>query len=216
MTYEHRPTLPHSKGSTEAEPPPDPHHRSRRRPRCRRRRCHPRHGQAALAIDRHHRQQRPSRQGPHHAQPAPHQAGRRHRQLGRRPRLRPGNPGRRQDRCQSPRRAIYSASNSRCSLGFSARNSAGATFVITAGHCTRVGGNWSGYNRVAIGTVATSDFPADDFGTIRVNNPSTWLPTSQVAGNYGTTARVLGAAPAGPGSQTCRSGSTTGYRCGTI
>lgn len=55
--------------------------------------------------------------------------------------------------------AIYSASNGRCSVGFSARDSSGATFVITAGHCTKLGGNWSGYNRVAVGPVATANFP---------------------------------------------------------
>ncbi|HEY5820622.1 MAG TPA: alpha-lytic protease prodomain-containing protein [Propionibacteriaceae bacterium] len=107
--------------------------------------------------------------------------------------------------------AIYSANGGRCSIGFTARG-AGVTYVITAGHCTELGGTWSGYNRVAIGPVSRSDFPTDDFGTIRVNSTTTWVPTAQVQG----TASVIGSTEAAVGASVCRSGSTTGYRCGTI
>lgn len=107
--------------------------------------------------------------------------------------------------------AIYAANGGRCSIGFSARQGSTA-FVITAGHCTEIGGTWSGYNRVAIGPVAGTAFPGDDMGIIRVNNQTTWVPTSQVQG----TSSVLGATVAAIGAATCRSGSTTGYRCGVI
>jgi streptogrisin C len=50
-------------------------------------------------------------------------------------------------------------SGSRCSLGFSARDSAGVVYVLTAGHCTNLGGTWSG-SAGTIGTVAGSSFPA--------------------------------------------------------
>lgn len=106
--------------------------------------------------------------------------------------------------------AIYN-SGGRCSIGFTAR-SATASFVITAGHCTQLGGTWSGYNRTVIGPSAASNFPTDDFGSIRVNSTTTWVPTSQVQG----TSSVLGSTEAAVGSSVCRSGSTTGYRCGTI
>lgn len=106
--------------------------------------------------------------------------------------------------------AIYN-NGGRCSVGFSAR-SATASFVITAGHCTEGGGTWSGYNQTVIGPVASSDFPTDDFGSIRVNSTTTWVPTSQVQG----TTSVLGSTEAAVGASVCRAGSTTGYRCGTI
>lgn len=107
--------------------------------------------------------------------------------------------------------AIYAQNGGRCSVGFTAR-SATASYVITAGHCTEIGGTWSGYNRVAIGPVAATAFPGDDFGAIRVNSTATWAPTSQVQG----TSSVLGSTVAAIGASVCRSGSTTGYRCGTI
>jgi len=107
--------------------------------------------------------------------------------------------------------AIYAAAGGRCSVGFSAR-SAGATYVITAGHCTEIGGNWQGVNRTTIGPVAATAFPGDDFGAIRVNSTATWNPTPRVAG----TRSVRGSTAAAVGASICRSGSTTGYRCGTL
>ncbi len=107
--------------------------------------------------------------------------------------------------------AIYSASGGRCSVGFSAR-SGSTTFVITAGHCTELGGSWQGSNRTALGSVSGTSFPGNDYGTIRVTNTAGWTGSSQVAG----TQSVLGATVAAVGASTCRSGSTTGYRCGTI
>ncbi|MCX6466004.1 MAG: S1 family peptidase [Pseudonocardiales bacterium] len=107
--------------------------------------------------------------------------------------------------------AIYAANGGRCSVGFSAR-SGSTTYVVTAGHCTEIGGTWSGYNRVAIGPVAGTSFPGDDYGVIRVTNTSSWTASSQVAG----TSSVLGSTVAAIGASTCRSGSTTGYRCGTV
>jgi streptogrisin C len=84
--------------------------------------------------------------------------------------------------------------------------------VITAGHCTEIGGNWNGYNQVPIGPVAGTAFPGDDFGAIAVTNTGSWTPTSRVAG----TSSVLGSTVAAIGASTCRSGSTTGFQCGVI
>lgn len=106
--------------------------------------------------------------------------------------------------------AIYNGGG-RCSIGFSARKGT-AAYVITAGHCTELGGSWSGYNRVGIGPTSTSNFPTDDFGSIKVDSTTTWVPTSQVQG----TSSVLGSTEAAVGASVCRSGSTTGYRCGVI
>ncbi len=104
-------------------------------------------------------------------------------------------------------------SQGRCSIGFSARSSAtGNSYVITAGHCTQLGGTWTGFNGVTIGAVAASNFPSTDYGAIRVNSTTTWRPSGQVAG----LTTVTGSTAAAVGASTCRSGSTTGVHCGTI
>lgn len=107
--------------------------------------------------------------------------------------------------------AITAAAGGRCSVGFSAR-SGSTTYVVTAGHCTEIGGNWNGSNGTLLGPVAGTSFPTNDYGIIRVSNTAGWTPTSQVRG----TSSVLGSTVAAIGASTCRSGSTTGYRCGTI
>lgn len=110
--------------------------------------------------------------------------------------------------------AIYSPRDARCSLGFNA-TSGDTAYVITAGHCTEQRGAWSGVNQLPIGPVATSVFPDDDYGLIRVSAPS-WTPTSQYAGQGGQLSEITGSAEAPVGASVCRSGSTTGYECGEI
>lgn len=108
--------------------------------------------------------------------------------------------------------AIYAVRGGRCSVGFSARSGNGTPYVVTAGHCTEIGGNWNGVNNTLLGPVAGTSFPSNDYGVIRVSNTAGWTLTSQVRG----TSSVLGSTVAAIGASTCRSGSTTGYRCGTI
>lgn len=103
---------------------------------------------------------------------------------------------------------------SRCSLGFNAR--AGTTrYVITAGHCTNLGGTWSGVGGT-IGPVAGSSFPTNDYGIIRVS--STSAVSTPLVDRYssGSDVTVTGAATATVGMAVCRSGSTTGWRCGSV
>ena len=107
--------------------------------------------------------------------------------------------------------AIRRAAGGTCSVGFSAR-SGSTTYVVTAGHCTELGGNWNGSDGTLLGPVAGTSFPGDDYGIIRVSNTAGWTPTSQVRG----TSSVLGSTVAAIGASTCRSGTTTGYRCGTV
>jgi len=103
---------------------------------------------------------------------------------------------------------------SRCSLGFNARSAAGVVYVLTAGHCT-VLPNLLWYGKTAgwstIGLVAGSSFPTNDYGRITRTNTA-WVPTSKIQGG----SSVLGRTVAAVGTTVCRSGSTTGYRCGTI
>ncbi len=87
--------------------------------------------------------------------------------------------------------------------------------MITAGHCTRLGGTWTGFDGSVIGPVARTSYPGNDFGTIQVASGS-WTPTGSVSDHSGGRVRVTGSTEAVVGASTCRSGSTSGYRCGAI
>jgi streptogrisin C len=100
--------------------------------------------------------------------------------------------------------------SARCSLGFSTRNASGVVFIVTAGHCTNLGGTWTG-SAGTIGPVAGTSFPTNDYGRIQRTNTA-WVPTSKIQGG----SSVLGRTVAAVGTSVCRSGSTTGFRCGTI
>ena len=102
----------------------------------------------------------------------------------------------------------------RCSAGFNARS--GTTrYVLTAGHCGELGGTWSGAGGT-IGPVAAFNFPGDDFAAIRIT--STAAVQTALVDRYsaGADVTVAGSAVAAVGSSVCRSGSTTGWHCGTI
>jgi streptogrisin C len=103
----------------------------------------------------------------------------------------------------------------RCSIGFNARNSAGTRFVITAGHCVSNSGTFSGVGGL-IGPGYATYFPGQDRGLVRVAY-STAVSTPYVS-RYasGGTVTIGGATAAGVGASVCRSGSTTGWHCGTI
>jgi streptogrisin C len=104
--------------------------------------------------------------------------------------------------------AIYMGGG-RCSLGFSVQGG-----FVTAGHCGTAGTAVSGYNRVAAGTFAASVFPGNDYSWVRTN--SNWTPRPWVNRYNGTNVTVKGSSEAAVGAQVCRSGSTTGWHCGTI
>ncbi|MET9954736.1 S1 family peptidase [Streptomyces sp. NPDC006339] len=107
--------------------------------------------------------------------------------------------------------AIY-ASNWRCSLGFNVRNSAGADYFLTAGHCTDGAGTWyanSGRTTV-LGSTSGSSFPTNDYGLVRYTNTSIAKP-----GTVGSQDITRAADPT-VGQSACRRGSTTGTHCGSV
>ncbi|MEU8267026.1 S1 family peptidase [Sphaerisporangium sp. NPDC049002] len=106
--------------------------------------------------------------------------------------------------------AYYINSSARCSIGFSVRRGSTPGFV-SAGHCGRAGNTTTGYNRVAQGTFQGSSFPTNDYSWVAVN--SNWTPRGIVS--YGNVT-VTGSTVAGVGASICRSGSTTGWHCGTV
>jgi streptogrisin C len=99
--------------------------------------------------------------------------------------------------------------NTLCSVGFAV-----AGGFVSAGHCGTAGSPTLGYNNVAQGTFAASQFPGNDFSWIRTN--SNWTPQPWVNNYAGGNVLVAGSAEAAVGSSVCRSGRTTGWRCGTI
>ena len=108
---------------------------------------------------------------------------------------------------------ITSNSGERCSIGFNAI-SGRTRYVITAGHCTRMGDTWSGPNGSVIGPVAESSFPGHDFGLVEVMSRS-WKQTHDVETDSGYLT-VTGSKAAPVGSSVCMSGSVSGYHCGRV
>ncbi|UCM88625.1 S1 family peptidase [Streptomyces marincola] len=111
---------------------------------------------------------------------------------------------------------IYADVGWTCSAGFNVR--AGGTFYfLTAGHCTEDpygptppyplwndGASW-------IGFTAGSNFPGDDFGIVQYDPQPGSVPSTVVGG--GT---ITGFGNPVVGQSACRSGVTTGLRCGSV
>jgi streptogrisin C len=98
-----------------------------------------------------------------------------------------------------------------CSVGFSVVGG-----FVTAGHCgaagVRVFGRVTGGWEVK-GEVAGSTYPGRDYAWVDVN--SLWTPRPWVK-YYSSHLPVYNANVAAQGASVCRSGSATGWRCGTI
>ncbi|MDQ3579663.1 MAG: S1 family peptidase [Actinomycetota bacterium] len=98
---------------------------------------------------------------------------------------------------------------SRCSIGFSVQGG-----YVTAGHCGTRGATTTSRQGAAQGTFQGSSFPGNDYAWVRTN--SSWTPRGVVNRYNGSTVRVSGSQSAAVGASVCRSGSTTGWHCGTI
>ncbi|GGS42126.1 alpha-lytic protease prodomain-containing protein [Actinokineospora fastidiosa] len=98
----------------------------------------------------------------------------------------------------------YYFGQGRCSVGFSVEGG-----FVTAGHCGRTGTRTTSPN----GSVQGSSFPGNDYAWVRVDAGNT--PRALV-NRYPGTVPVAGSQEAPVGASVCRSGSTTGWRCGTI
>ncbi|MGX7827389.1 alpha-lytic protease prodomain-containing protein [Actinokineospora sp. 24-640] len=112
---------------------------------------------------------------------------------------------------ESPRAMIdiiggnaYTFGSGRCSIGFAVEGG-----FVTAGHCGRTGTATQNPS----GTVAGSSFPGNDYAWVRTAAGNT--PRALV-NRYPGTVPVAGSQEAPVNSSVCRSGSTTGWRCGTI
>ncbi|WP_049573186.1 S1 family peptidase [Streptomyces sp. SBT349] len=104
----------------------------------------------------------------------------------------------------------YYTGNVRCSIGFSVHGG-----FVTAGHCGSAGAAVYGWDRSLVGHFQGSSFPGNDYAYVSVGNG--WWTEPVVLG-WGTVADALvrGSAEAPVGASICRSGSTTGWHCGTL
>ncbi|MFI8092193.1 trypsin-like serine protease [Streptomyces sp. NPDC086080] len=109
--------------------------------------------------------------------------------------------------------AFYINDSARCSVGFSVTRGEQAGFV-TAGHCGSPGATTTGYDGTAQGVFAASVFPGKDMAWVATN--ARWTPTPDVKAQDGQEVQITGSAQALVGASVCRSGSTTGWHCGTV
>lgn len=96
-----------------------------------------------------------------------------------------------------------------CSIGFAVSGG-----FVTAGHCGQTGNAVTAPDGTALGTYRGSTFPGHDWAW--VGTTSTWTPTPAVNNYAGGTVAVAGSSEQGIGASVCRSGRTTGWRCGVI
>ncbi|THV21232.1 S1 family peptidase [Glycomyces paridis] len=106
----------------------------------------------------------------------------------------------------------YIVENSwRCSVGFAVRRGSTPGFV-TAGHCGSAGDQVTS-GQAAPGTFQASVFPGSDRAWVAVGASE---PLYNQVNMYSGTRYVYNANQAAVGSSICRSGSTTGWHCGTV
>ncbi|MFC9252105.1 S1 family peptidase [Amycolatopsis thailandensis] len=101
-----------------------------------------------------------------------------------------------------------------CSVGFNAYDD-DDRYVITAGHCTELGGTVHGVDGT-IGKVAKSSFPGNDYGTVKVTHSDVDTPPRVDRYEDGNDVRIEGADVVGVGGRICRSGITTHWQCGRV
>ncbi|MET8119838.1 S1 family peptidase [Micromonospora sp. NPDC005189] len=102
----------------------------------------------------------------------------------------------------------------RCSLGANVRS--GSTYyVITAGHCTTTASAWyaDSAQTTVLGTRTATSFPTNDYGLIRYTGR---IAHPSAVYTYPGLLTIYGAGNAYVGQAVCRSGVTTGVRCGTV
>ena len=99
-----------------------------------------------------------------------------------------------------------------CSVGFPVTRGSTKGFA-TAGHCGDAGNSVRVANQ-NVGSFAQSSFPGNDRAWVQVGSAHTLQPW--VSNWSGGNVVVRGSTEAATGASLCRSGRTTGYRCGTI
>jgi streptogrisin C len=109
--------------------------------------------------------------------------------------------------------AYYIDDKARCSVGFSVTKGQEQGFA-SAGHCGKPGATTAGADKSAQGEFRASVFPGKDMSWVAVND--TWTATPDVKGEAEQKVQVAGSVQGLVGTSVCRSGSTTGWHCGTV
>lgn len=102
----------------------------------------------------------------------------------------------------------------RCSLGANVRS--GSTYyVVTAGHCTAAVSTWyaDSAQTTVLGTRTGTSYPGNDYGLIRYTGR---IAHPSAVYTYPGLLTINGPGTAYVGQAVCRSGLTTGVRCGTV
>ncbi|TWP45595.1 S1 family peptidase [Lentzea tibetensis] len=103
----------------------------------------------------------------------------------------------------------YINNAARCSIGFAVRNG-----FVTAGHCGGPGARTTSHNNELLGYVNQSIFPGRDMGFVATVGGVNLHPL--MYGYDGLYYYVYGSNEMPVGASICRSGSTTGMRCGVV
>lgn len=109
--------------------------------------------------------------------------------------------------------AIYGGGY-RCSSAFNVKKG-GATYFVTAGHCTNSASSWSAASGgPAVGVREGTSFPTNDYGLVRFTDGSS--PGGTVNLYNGSAQEISSAADAVVGQSLKKSGSTTKVTSGTV
>ncbi|MFI7281465.1 S1 family peptidase [Micromonospora chersina] len=109
--------------------------------------------------------------------------------------------------------AVYGGGG-RCSLGANVR-SGSTSYFVTAGHCTNLAGTWyaDSARTTVLGSRAGTSFPGNDYGVVRYTGT---VAHPSAVYTYPGQVTLYGAGNAYVGQAVCRSGATTGVRCGSV
>ncbi|MGH8880775.1 MAG: carbohydrate-binding protein, partial [Stackebrandtia sp.] len=106
--------------------------------------------------------------------------------------------------------AYYINNSGRCSVGFSATHPTYGDGYITNGHCGRVGASITSGTGQG-GSFRYSQFPSTDYAWVEAG--AGWTVSPNVRSS---SSQVTDGTEAAVGASVCRSGSTTGWHCGSI
>jgi len=105
--------------------------------------------------------------------------------------------------------AYFINNQGRCSIGFPV-----VVGFVSAGHCGKAGARVTNSSGASEGTFQASSFPDNDYSWVKTT--ANFKPVGVVNHYDGTTVAVKGSQEAAVGASICRSGSTTGWHCGTV
>jgi hypothetical protein len=110
----------------------------------------------------------------------------------------------------------YNTSNSYCTVGFAVTRGSETGFV-TAGHCVLPGAQVFGSpSNISFGTVMASHFPGTDAAWVRNENSTQWTVRPWVNLYGANDLSIIGNIEVPIGAAVCRSGTSSGWRCGTL